>query len=353
MSDVFILGAGFSRAISDQMPLTQDLSRLVLERYLHVASLPPDIRHMIDEDFEKALTYLSQDKPWVSETDHLRHRALYLDLTDVIRGILHERCRSPDVWVTNTPPMWLEALVTFWHDRRATVITLNYDTLIERVASSINWRWRSTKIPTGALYPIPMALAEGRGGLIVAPDPVDTFQLFKLHGSINWAYSGRSEFFGEELFYVPCIGGVDGTFDACEGRDPEKGHWTHLGDKKALIIPPTLDKRMYFQHESLRSMWFQAGQAIRKAKRIVCMGYSLPASDLTMAQFLRSSAPDNAIPFDIVDVVPKSEHFAKVLGTAGFEFQQGGLDSNAVRHYVVNHCVPNQEARDYVIRMTV
>jgi len=69
------------------MPLTEDLSRLVLERYSPVDRLPAKLRRMIEQDYEKALTFLVQDKPWVPESENLQHRALYLDLTHVIRGI--------------------------------------------------------------------------------------------------------------------------------------------------------------------------------------------------------------------------------------------------------------------------
>jgi hypothetical protein len=64
MSEVFLLGAGFSKAISSQMPLTTELSHQILERF--TGDIPGVIRSMIAEDFEKALTFLSQYKPWLN-----------------------------------------------------------------------------------------------------------------------------------------------------------------------------------------------------------------------------------------------------------------------------------------------
>ena len=354
---VYVRSSGFSKAISNEMPLTKDLSKEVVEHYSRADTISPDVRRMIEEDFEKALTFLAQNKPWLPESENLRHKALYLDLTYVIRGIFHERFRGPLVWGSNKPPLWLEALITHWHNNRATVITLNYDTLVERVASSTYWEARSTKIPTGQLYPIPLTPAAQRSRYAAGVPggggaAVETFRLLKLHGSTNWFYSGRTDFFGEELFYVPCIGGVDGPFVAREGRDPEKPHWTNIGDKTALIIPPVLDKSVFFQHESLRSLWFQASQAIKTASRVVCMGYSLPSSDLTMAQFLKSSAPSQRVPFEIVDVSPKLEHFPSVLGETPYEFKQGKADLNCVARFVVQNCIPNQKDKMYVIHMT-
>jgi len=279
--------------------------------------------------------------------------APYLDLTHFIRAVIHEKSKGPFVWGTNNPPLWLEALITHWHKNRCTVITLNYDTLIERVASSTYWTSRSESIFTGDLYPIDLTPAGQRGTTtIISQSNTKTFRLFKLHGSINWFYSGRTQFYGEHLYFVPCEGGVDGSFDTLMGRDPEQLHWDHVGDKMALIIPPILDKTVFFQHESLRSMWLQAGQAIRDATKIVCMGYSLPTGDLTMGQFLKTSAPKQPIPFYLVDVRPKVEHFQSVVGKSLYDFQQADEDLGCVPRFVVNHCISNRKDQAYVVRMT-
>jgi hypothetical protein len=144
---------------------------------------------------------------------------------------------------------------------------------------------------------------------------------------------------------------VDGPFDAFLGHDPEKSHWSQLADKVPLIIPPALDKSAIFQHESLRSMWFQASKAIERASRIICMGYSLRTSDLTMAQFLKSSAPCSRIPFEIVNLNAIDTHFAQVIGS-GYEFRQNEVDVDCVPWFVVKNCVPNKEDKIHVVRMT-
>jgi hypothetical protein len=49
MSAAFILGAGFSKAISEEMPLTDELSKQVLDRYRHTDAITQDVRLMIEE----------------------------------------------------------------------------------------------------------------------------------------------------------------------------------------------------------------------------------------------------------------------------------------------------------------
>jgi hypothetical protein len=329
MNDVFILGAGFSKAISQKMPIIKggQFSQEVLKRYEVKDAIPAEIRRMLEENFESALSFLASDKPWLSESENQRHRAIYLCLTNAIRRVFWRKSKNPEVWNVNSPYHWLEELIAYWHNNRCAVITLNYDTLIECVASTIYSKKRPA-IPTGDLYPIRFTKAALTNGLNQAAsckiaNPMATFRLFKLHGSINWFYSGHSNFFGEELFYVPCIDGIDGVFDGADNTD-----WPRLKEKCPLIVPPASDKSGFFQHKDLGSMWFQGGEIIKQANRIICLGYSLPESDLTMAQFLRSCAPASRIRFEIVDLTErdkcesKVEHFTRMIGKESYEYRQ-------------------------------
>lgn len=329
------------------MPVTKELSQEILETYEFQEPISPEIRSMLQEDFEKALTFLVGDKPWLTESDNLRHKALYLELTDRIRAVFW--LKRKDAWPVNAVPEWLQALIAYWHHNRCAVITLNYDTLIEQVASEVYCPKRRPQIPTGELYPIRLTPA------VIEPTKTgelsQTFRLFKLHGSINWFYSGRSNFFGEELLYVPCKGGVDDAFGVEEHPAPFKVDWCRLrGGKTSLIIPPTLDKSAFFQHEALRSMWFQAGEAIKQASRVICLGYSLPSSDLTMAHFLKTSAPSSGIPFEIVDLElrdrceSKVEHFERIIGKSAYEFRQQYSGKECVETFVLSNL--NIEPKD-------
>jgi len=310
----------------------------------------------IKGNFEKALTFLASAKPWVSEAENLRHRALYLELTNAIRRVIWDKSRDP-VCGTDTTPVWLDSLIAYWHEHRCAVITLNYDTLIELVAST-TYKKRP-EVPANQLYPIrftPAVLQNGsiQIGSIMAEVPIETFKLFKLHGSINWFYSGRSDFFGEELFCVPCNGGLAAPWHRANGIDPDQVDWLRLNSgKTSLIIPPTLDKSVFFQHEALRSMWFQAGEALKRATRVVCLGYSLPSSDLTMAQFSKNCAPQNAVPFEIVDLSEKAEceskveHFRRVIGEDTYEFRQKYSGDGCIQKYVVENLIHDPEEKSH------
>ena len=62
--DVFILGAGFSKQISRQMPLLKELSGVIASR----VSEPGRIIEIpfMRTDVEMAMTFLSQPQPWTT-----------------------------------------------------------------------------------------------------------------------------------------------------------------------------------------------------------------------------------------------------------------------------------------------
>ena len=99
-------------------------------------------------------------------------------------------------------------------------------------------------------------------------------------------------------------------------------------------------------------VWFEASQAIKHAHKIICMGYSLPMSDLTMAQFLKSSAPIRRIPFELIDITSKCEHFRSVISGEVYDFIQENADEDCIPKFVVKNCIPDEENMQYVIQMT-
>ena len=169
---------------------------------------------------------------------------------------------------------------------------------------------------------------------------MQTFKLFKLHGSINWFYSGRQMFFGEELFCVPCVGGIDGVFD-----DKDVANLQLLKGKCPLIVPPVPDKSDFFQHESLHSMWSQAEIALKKTERVVCLGYSFPEGDSHMIQFLQRSAPEKRIRFEIVDLKRNEERLKEIVGVGLYDFHQNFEGQICIPNFVSSELIQDKQDR--------
>ena len=305
MGDVFILGAGFSKAINDAMPTMKELSKEVIAK-LEASPFPiQNTLYDIGENVELWMTYLSQQQPWLIEEHHHRNLALAADIRRHICDVIIARTKKS---IASPIPDWLTSLISQWHSRRAFVITLNYDTLVERAAYHIYIDGQKGVLAE-SLYPPYFSNIQSRSGeAIWSEHKTETFSYFKLHGSTNLYYSGRDSFYGETIFLskAPPWG--------TEYLEYEVRMRTIAGDKKVLIIPPVTDKQTFFNNETIRRLWREAGEALRAAYRVFVIGYSLPQSDLGMAFFLQHNQPSVNTAIYIVDFNPKVvTHYKNVL----------------------------------------
>jgi hypothetical protein len=261
VKDIFFLGAGFSRGLKPEMPLMNDLTRRVLDsecggRWKHIGNV------------ESILTYLSQEFPWEEKSFSLRKRADFLDISKIIGEIIRE-CQSGSFNLSQSYTDFFEHL----HKKSSSVITLNYDELIESL-----FLQKGYLTSVEYMYPIVVTHANSRGGsgLLggyqqIAPP------LFKLHGSVNWYYSGSEKFFGETIYYYPPSG--------LQLQDHK-----NVADKVPLIAPPTFDKSTFMNNEALKSLWLLAKQQMLACNRLIFIGYSFPESDLMLLYFLKEAA---------------------------------------------------------------
>jgi len=179
----------------------------------------------------------------------LRNKALFLDASEAI-ALEIEACTG-DV-LGHLWPEWLVRFVHYLHDHRCTVVTLNYDTLLERAFQTIELGQDARGKPDDyldrrALFPIAF---EATGLGFVTPL---TAAVLKMHGSANWLYSGRSEYFGEPLRYRHLAGW---SADDLITSGPE------LAGRLPLVVPPVADKLGYFQNEAIQYLWSYANAAL-------------------------------------------------------------------------------------------
>ncbi|MFO8081323.1 MAG: hypothetical protein R6V07_13615, partial [Armatimonadota bacterium] len=136
MSDVFLLGAGFSRALSRDMPLLRQLGRQAIDRLAdertfgsrskrHAPMVERMLRRM-NGDIEQVLSYLANAAPWQTEAATLEERAAFIDMQRAIAEVIESSERRA-LGALGQP--WMKKLVSRWHVHRSPVLTLNYDTL--------------------------------------------------------------------------------------------------------------------------------------------------------------------------------------------------------------------------------
>ena len=147
------------------------------------------------------------------------------------------------------------------------------------------------------LYQIPIAYLKSRTAAVWAGTDYETYRLLKLHGSINWYYSATKEKTFEQIYLFK------GSKEERESKD-----------LVPVIIPPVLDKTGFFEHSTIKSMWSEAKNLLKEAKKMYVIGYSIPQTDLTVKFMLQSYIPGDCE----VTIVNKDEggkgYFRKLFG---------------------------------------
>jgi hypothetical protein len=247
---VYLLGAGFSGAISEdaeqsneKMPLLRDLSDAVIHhlggRYQRRI---PHVDTPLAKDFEQSLSYLVENPPWFSDSEQARNMAVFLEITLAVHWELRRF-----QWVTvlrqnqqQGCQEWLQRLVQLWEDEKDTVITFNYDQLVE--LAWLNYA-NYHKNTTTRLYPVPLTPIGFRtgefvidGGTAEGARARPGLKLLKLHGSLGWFYSGIDSPPSDPVYDVP-LERADWGPNAVPPWDPTQFDLPTM-DLKPMTVPP-------------------------------------------------------------------------------------------------------------------
>jgi hypothetical protein len=246
-------------------------------------------------DVEGLLTYLASPQPFLSTAENLENEATFLRVSKWLSETIFVAQRHA---LGQPRPEWATDLVRRWNSDRVSVISLNYDTLIESIVRTL---LNTLHDPNGRsveyfdLYPIPVLDARRRVVYRNRVDAPDAFQLIKLHGSLNLYYSGASSFFGQPIYDAGLVEGWPSDY-----RKTLEEAERHVKGLVPLVVPPTLSKAQYFENEMVRTLWVEARRALQTARRIFLLGYSLPNGDSQMRALLTTACEGTDItPVDL------------------------------------------------------
>jgi hypothetical protein len=196
-------------------------------------------------------------------------------------------------------PAWFPEFLRVAHQRRATLVTFDYDPLIEcgvgagllqepRRAEPVYWAEVIGDVPNWP--PGPAHLGAERA---------DTFRLLKLHGSLNWYWSP-----GDDTGVSLARRDLPGLY-ALPQRYTEEERQRELPGRVPFVVPPSATKSPYYRNPVIQEVWRQASAALAAADRVIIAGYSLPAADLTVASMLSNALRTSAASVIVADLDPQ------------------------------------------------
>jgi len=191
-----------------------------------------------DGDFKPPSTWESR------APEHPAKEAYVCSEYDIYAGLLSGKLCRPD------------------KNMRNTVITFNYDTLLEDSLSLLN-------IPFNYGFDASSVNYHESALCVQANSTPDDLQVLKLHGSMNWAdplsSDGKIEIFG--------------TYKDIRSND-----------RRAYLVPPTWRKVF---GGGLTEVWGKAITALTEATRIIIIGFSMPSTDVHFKYLLAAGLRDN------------------------------------------------------------
>ena len=310
------------------MPLTSELGLTVARKFQESDSL----RKLLDEreaeairnlkvplgDVEVWFSSLAVDQPFLTESMNLRRRSLFVELAGQIAREIEQRQRAAS---SDELPDWLGGLLRLWHRCWSSVVTLNYDTLIESAVRSLgipgsDGRTVGVNDLLGSFPPEPPQF--GR----YAEEARDSFSLHKLHGSANWY--GRPT--GSDVFSIVRFDSLAPGWG--EEAPPLSRALDALRDSlDPVILPPLADKSTLYRNATMSAIWRQANLSLAAASRVVIFGYSIPQTDTSMLALLADAVSPST---EIYVIDPNAEKVAERLEPLGLAatktFEPPGTD---------------------------
>jgi hypothetical protein len=264
---VYVVGAGFSKGLG--YPLTKSLLTDVWSR------LPDGSRNQLAKiiEFHHPSFKAGQKKTFPDIEQLLTEMAVNLQLFDASRPAegrftKHQLRESREILLSTiaswfhelyapaTKVPWLTELVKQMRSENAAVVSFNWDLILDQLLFSGDLDSHS--------YGLSKKL--GAGPLLLKP-----------HGSLNW-------YEGPQLKHVKDVKKAEifhrNDASKCVHAFLRPRHVKSKSGKRytPLIIPPTYFKN--FKPSIFKRLWQNCTDVLSTPKRIVFLGYSLPASDL-------------------------------------------------------------------------
>ena len=285
---VFFLGAVFSKAINHKYPLLSELNEVIKPNIIKgdMSKYYKDTCAKVGENIEELLTHLSPDLPWKKEYTKTLDKALYNDITKNINTFINSN-ETPDEY-QEYDQNYVQLLADFISKNRSICLTLNYDTLLEKIVFSRQEEEYQRFNGYEGFYKVPIQSIADRwktptsgmwGSKHKDPKGEKLPTILKLHGSINWMWAGTNP--------------ADSIYCSDKNDSIQEADNSVL-DLQPFIVPPTLDKNSFYNN-ILKSIWTLAYYIClgTSTKEIYIIGFSLPDSDISIKYFFKEVMSKN------------------------------------------------------------
>lgn len=292
-SDVFFFGSGFSKSLINSYPTLNELSNYIKSEFQYEKkSVQKHFVHEVPSKFhdniETLLTYLSSNLPYKTSVQVSADEALYKDITSKLAKYFKQLRNDYNI---DTNEQSIKQFAKYILNNKCPCITLNYDLILEDILyKNTSSAYQDSNRNFSIFYKIPITNLNNRipvsygkfAGAYTDFTRDKMPEIIKLHGSINWLYSGLS------------------MSDPVYSETGDEADYLKSGLIN-FIVPPVLDKQSQYNNVIIKSLWTKAFNAIENARNIYIYGFSFPQTDYSIRFLFQSALRNN--PFCKIYVV--------------------------------------------------
>ena len=218
--------------------------------------------------FEEVLTLVDIG---ISKREAFSHRWDFDNLIKLRNHLIYCLVMTLDQQLQSSGPLhslFVKKLFEKYDKRDLSFISLNYDILLDNAL---------TKLYDLTHFQLDYAIDFRNFGIDWDRPDTNAVNLLKLHGSLNWLYCPNCN----SLEITPLDKGVRKIWTEFKTCDEDQT------GQQPLLIPPTWIKA--YDNARLMQVWVRAEEILRKAEKVIFVGYSLPESDAHVRYLLAKS----------------------------------------------------------------
>lgn len=360
---VFFLGAGFSKGLNKEYPTLKELTEKVIktlnEKYQdnpilqHYKSIPSIMKNNIED----LLSYLYLRLPWQDSVEYNLDKALYLALTNIIAECiktLSNNIENVDFYklgkYMNTHSIGSKNKV-YKYDNY--IISLNYDEIYSYLESDTYKIDDTTEIGKDCIVIIPapsnklnMQYTDEKAICVLDEIPecisATSYQrtLCKKILLINYKTYKKMEYeelnnilhekFGDGYVFPRTkysfkdinlfLSSLDKKIIHLHGSIneyciEENGKYEKVDKKEEIykdismpyIIPPVLDKSIFYSNPDMQALWHRAHKILSEADEIYIIGFSFPQTDIAVKFLFQSALKESSAKIYVINNSKKEE----------------------------------------------
>ena len=268
---VYVLGSGFSKSISRNMPsmsgLTEKLRKAEDDKYPELMEFMRNLKNKSNgskelTSMEAVCSLILGRDIFYNSTVNLHYQILQNQLVHWLYEKIDNAAKSVDSDKEDALKQFITSCVQPKDGRKALVLTFNYDLLLERLFTSI------PDLPCHLDYVIRLNSYFNENKMRADKE---AFPYLKLHGSFNWFRSPGS-----------LVCDIDNVYLSEEhGFSRNLIHHNDI----PVFVPMTFSKQSYLGGSFFNVLWNIAQRYLEMAEEIIFIGYGFPLTDLINLAF--------------------------------------------------------------------